>query len=51
MGRPDFGLPVAPQVSHALHNDNADVVDGDVAEAVHDGLSVEPELALPLGCM
>ena len=42
----------------SLHDDdaNVDVVDGDLVEAVHDGLPVEPtaelelELALPLGC-
>ena len=41
MGRPNFGRPVAypaPLVAHALHDGDADVVDGDVAEAVHDGL-------------
>ena len=59
MGRPDFGQPTAyptPPVAHALHDDNADadVVDGDLAEAVDDGLpvesAVEPEPTLPLGC-
>ena len=39
---------------HALHDDDADVVDGDVAKGVHDGLPVEAainlESALPLGC-
>ena len=55
--RPDFGQPVAyptPLVAHALHDDDVNVVDGDVTEAVHDGLpaelTTEPELALPLGC-
>ena len=57
MGRPDFGQLAAypaPPVPHALHDDNTDVVDGDVAEALDNGLSVEhvvePEPALPLGC-
>ena len=50
MGRPDFGQPAAysaPTVAHALHDND---VDGDVAEAIDDGLSTEPEPALPLGC-
>ena len=56
MGRPDFGLPAAyptPPVAHALHDDD---VDGDLADAIHDGLPVEsraepePKPALPLGC-
>ena len=59
MGRPNFGRPAAypaPPVAHALHDDNADVVDGDLAEAVDDGLPVEPAVELepkpplPLGC-
>ena len=61
MGRPDFGRSAAypaPPVAHALHDDDVDVVDGDLAEAVNDGLPVEPEVelelelepALPLGC-
>ena len=61
MGRPDFRRPVAyptPPVAHALHDDDADtdVVDGDLAEVVDDGLLVEaavepePEPILPLGC-
>ena len=57
MGRPDFGRPTAypaPPVAHALHDDDVDVVDGDLAKAVDDGLLVEPtvelEPALPLGC-
>ena len=57
MGRPDFGQPVAyqaPPITYALHDDNVDVVDGDVVEAVHNGLptepAAEPELAFPLGC-
>ena len=59
-GRPNFGRPTAyptPPVAHALHDDNVDVdvVDGDLAEAVDDGLPVEPmvepEPILPLGCM
>ena len=40
----------APPVSHALHDDNANVIDGDVAEAIHNGLPAEPKLTLPLGC-
>ena len=54
MGPPDFGglaAYPAPPVAHALHDDD---VDGDVAEAVDDGLLVkltaELEAALPLGC-
>ena len=53
MGRLDFGRPTAypaPPIAHALHDDDADVVDGDVVEAVQDGLPTEPKLALPLGC-
>ena len=63
MGRLDFRPPTAypaPPVAHALHDDDADadvnVVDGDLAKAVDNGLPVElmtqpePELALPLGC-
>ena len=57
MGRPNFGRLAtypAPPVAHALHDDDADVVNGDLAEALDDGLSVkiavEPEPALPLGC-
>ena len=57
MGRLDFGRPTAypaPLVAHALHDDDANVVDGDVAEAIHDGLPAEltakPEPTLPLGC-
>ena len=61
MGRPDFGRSTtypAPPVPHALHDDNADVVYGDLAEALDNGLLVEPivepepepEPALPLRC-
>ena len=61
MGRLDFGritAYLAPPVPHALHDDDADVVDGDVAEALDDGLPVEhavepdlePKPALLLGC-
>ena len=65
MGRPDFRRSVAypaPPFPHALHDDDANVVDGDVAEGLDDGLpvehgvepapepEVEPKLALPLGC-
>ena len=65
MGRPNFGRLVAylaPPFPHALHDDNADVVNGDVAEGLDDGLlvengvqpelepEVEPEPALLLGC-
>ena len=41
MGRPDFRRPAAypaPPVAHALHDDDANVIDGDIAKAVHDGL-------------
>ena len=62
MGRPDFGRSAAypaPPVPHALHDDDADVVDGDLVEALGDGLPVEPivepepelEPALSLGSM
>ena len=39
-------------VPHALHDDDVDVVDRDLAEALDDGLPVEPEPepTLPLGC-
>ena len=53
MGRLDFGRSAAfpaPPIPHALDDDNADVVDGVLAEAIDDGLPVEPEPALPLGC-
>ena len=59
MGRPDFRRSTvypAPRVPHALHDDGADVVDGDLDEALYDGLPVElvfepePETALLLGC-
>ena len=60
MGQPDFGRSAvypAPPVPHALHDDDvdADVIDGDLAEALDDGLPVEPTIepkpkpALPLG--
>ena len=44
MGQLDFGRPtahLAPPVAHALHDENIDVVDGDVAEVVHNGLPVK----------
>ena len=44
MGRPDFGRSSAypaPPVPHALHDDDVDVVDGDLTEALDDGLPVE----------
>ena len=59
MGRPDFGRPTThptPLVAHALHDDDANVVDGDIVEVVHDGLpaklaaKLELEPALQLGC-
>ena len=59
MGRLDFRRSAAyPALSvpHALYDDDADVVDGDLAEALDDGLPVEPAVepkpkpALPLGC-
>ena len=55
MGRTNFRRPAAysaPPVAHDLHDDNSDanVVDGDLAEAVEDGLPVELEPALLLGC-
>ena len=42
MGQPVVHL--APPVAHALHDDDTDVVNGEVAEVVD-----EPEPALPLG--
>ena len=52
MGRPVAHL--TPPIAHALHDDDADVVDGDVVEGVHDGLlaeaAAELEPTLPLGC-
>ena len=63
VGRPDFGRPhadLAPPPAHALHDADADVGDGDLPKAVHDGLPAQPpaeqevepevELALPFGC-
>ena len=59
VGRPDFGRPhadLAPPPAHALHDADVDVGDGDLPEAVHDGLPAHPpaelevELALPFGC-
>ena len=59
MGRPDFGrsaVYLAPPVPRALHDYDADVVDGDLTGSLDDGLPVkpaielEPEPALPLGC-
>ena len=58
VGRLDFGQSHAdpsPPPAHALHDVDADVRDGDLPEAVHDGLpsqhAAEPEveLALPFG--
>ena len=57
MGQLDFWRPAAhpaPPIAHALHNDDINVVNRDIAKAVDDGLLaepvVEPKLALPLGC-
>ena len=59
VGRPDFGRPhadPAPPPTHALNDADADVGDGDLHEAIHDGLSAQPaaelevELALPFRC-
>ena len=59
MGRPDFGRSsayLAPPIPHVLHDDDVDVIDGDLAEALNDGLLVEPTVkpkpkpALSLGC-
>ena len=59
MGQPDFGrsaVYLAPLVRHALHDYDVDVIDGDLAESLDDGLPVkpaiepEPEPALPLAC-
>ena len=43
MGRPT--AHPTPPVAHALYDDDVDVVDGDITEAV-----AELEPALPLGC-
>ena len=43
MGRPDFGRSTAyptPPIPHALHDNDANVVAGDLAEALNDGLPV-----------
>ena len=53
MGRPDFGQLVAypaPPITHTLHDNNvdADVVEGDLSEAVDDGLPVELAAELKL---
>ena len=59
VGRPDFGRPhadLAPPPAHVLHDADADVGDGDLPKAVHDGLPAQPpaepevEITLPLGC-
>ena len=65
MGGLDFGQSAAytaPPLPHALHDDDVDVVDGNVVEGLDDGLpvehdvqpepepEVEPEPTLPLGC-
>ena len=59
VGRLDFGRSTAypaPPVPHALHDNDADVVDGDLVEALDDELPIEPviepepEPTLPLGC-
>ena len=64
MGRPDIGRSAypTPPFPHALHDDDANVVDGDVTKGLDDGLpvehGVEPELepkvkpkpTLPLRC-
>ena len=57
MGRPNFGqlaAHTAALVAHAFYHDDTNVVDGDMVEAVHNGLPVDatPKLepALPLGC-
>ena len=65
MGRPNFRRSAAypaPPCPHALHDDDVDIVDGDVAKGLDDGLpaehgvepapepEVEPKPALPLEC-
>ena len=61
MGQTDFRRSAAypaPPIAHALHDDDANAVNGDLAEALDDGLLVElavepepePEPALPFGC-
>ena len=57
MGRSDVRRPttyLTPPIAHALHDDNVDVIDGDVVEVVYDGLpaqpAAKPEPTLPLGC-
>ena len=49
MGRLDFGRPVAypaPPVAYALHDDDADVIYGDVIKVVDDELSAELTIEL-----
>ena len=44
-----MGQPIAhptPPVAHALHDDDVDVVDGDIAKGVQDGLPVEATVEL-----
>ena len=59
MGRLDFGWSAtnpAPPVPHALHDDDVDVVNGDLVEALNNGLPMEhavdpkPKPSLPLRC-
>ena len=59
MGQPDFGRSAAypaPSVAHALHGDDANVVDGDLVEVIDNRLPIEhevdpePKPTLPLGC-
>ena len=59
MGQPDFrrsAAYLAPPVPYALHDDDVNIVDGDLVEALGDGLPIDPAIepgpkpALPLGC-
>ena len=65
MAQPDFGRSAAypaPPLPYALHDDDVNIIDGDVAEGLDNGLPVEHgvqpepeqeveiEPALPLGC-
>ena len=42
MGRPNFGLLLAPLVVQHSHDD-ADAIDGDIAKGLQHGLPIEPD--------
>ena len=43
MGRPNFGRPTAPPIAQHLHDD-ADAIDGDVAEGLQHELPTKPKV-------